>query len=77
MLQASFKSETCDTSDLLSESISVPSLATIKAKIKALLGNVPDVNTLVGQLNFYQACYVYSVYSVETLRVFIFLFLPY
>ena len=77
MLQASFKSETCDTSDLLSESISVPSLATIKAKIKALLGNVQDVNTLVGQLNFYQACYVYSVYSVETLRVFIFLFLPY
>lgn len=72
MSQTSLKSELRElqyTSALRNESISVSELTDLKAQILNLLNNPPDVSTVVAKLSFAQSCYLFSVYSLETLRV--------
>lgn len=74
MSQTSLKSELRElqyTSALRNESISVSELTDLKAQILNLLNNPPDVSTVVAKLSFAQSCYLFSVYSLETLRVYL------
>lgn len=57
------------TSALRNESISVQELADLKQQILNLLENPPDVTPVVSKLSFNQCSYLFSVYSLETLRV--------
>lgn len=70
--QTSLRSELRElqyTSALRNESISVNELTDLKNQILHLLDNPPDVVPLVKNLSFAQSCYLFSVYSLETLRV--------
>lgn len=70
--QTSLRSELRElqyTSALRNDSISVNELNDLKAQILNLLGNPPEVSPLVSKLSFAQCCYLFSVYSLETLRV--------
>lgn len=70
--QTSLRSELRElqyTSALRNESISVNELTDLKTQILHLLDNPAEVVPLVKNLSFAQSCYLFSVYSLETLRV--------
>lgn len=70
--QTSLRSELRElqyTSALRNESISPNELTDLKTQILTLLDNPPEVVPLVSKLSFAQCCYLFSVYSLETLRV--------
>ena len=70
--QTSLRSELRElqyTSALRNESISVNELTDLKTQILNLLDNPTEVTPLVSKLSFAQSCYLFSVYSLETLRV--------
>lgn len=54
---------------LRNDSISVSELADLKSQILNLLDNPPEVTATVNKFSFAECIYLFSVYSLETLRV--------
>ena len=65
------------TSALRNESESFASeLSELRMQILTLLNNPPEVTPLVQKLTFEQCCHLFSVYSLETLRVIVLIIWP-